>query len=268
MIKYNKYKYKRIPLETMVNVRDLGGYAAMDGTVVRYGKFLRGDCPAGISESDIRFLKEYGITLSIDLRGCDETEKIPSGLKGIEGHTYKHCPILVGQPILHSGRGENSGQANRPHEQLKAEDNFDLGDSYIDIAENAKSWVKQVIELCAYWDGGVIYHCFLGKDRAGIISALLLGACGVCDTDIIMDYCASMICLRRKYESMNPEFLPKIRGRPDYKWGFFGSVPESMDALLCHLTERYGGVAGYLIDCGVSAKAVDALRYKLLEKPD
>ncbi len=143
-----------------------------------------------------------------------------------------------------------------------------LGDSYIDIAENAKSWVKQVIELCAYWDGGVIYHCFLGKDRAGINFSTASWRLRRLRYGYNHGLLPSMICLRRKYESMNPEFLPKNPRASDYKWGFFGSVPESMDALLCHLTERYGGVAGYLIDCGVSAKAVDALRYKLLEKPD
>jgi protein tyrosine/serine phosphatase len=57
----------------------------------------------------------------------------------------------------------------------------------------------------------VLYHCFIGKDRAGLLTALLLGACGVSDTDIMMDYSASMSCLRPKYNKMNIDFLPKKR---------------------------------------------------------
>ncbi|NLO47422.1 MAG: tyrosine-protein phosphatase [Clostridiales bacterium] len=259
-------KYKRVPLETMVNVRDLGGYAAMDGRVTRYGKFLRADCPIGISENDIRFLKEYGISLSIDLRGSDETLKMPSGLNGTQGHTYRHCPAMIDRPTPHIIRSADKTAKNGSKASLTAEDNFDLGDSYIDIAESAKIWIKQVFELCAGWEGGVIYHCYLGKDRAGIISAMLLGVCGVTETDIIMDYCASMVCLRPKYERMNPVFLPTIRERPDYKWGFFGSVPESMEALLRHITEKYGSVSSYLTDCGVTDKAINRLKDKLLEE--
>lgn len=250
-------KYKRIPMETLVNVRDLGGYAAMDGKITKYGQFLRSDCPINISDNDILSLKKYGISLSIDLRGNDEVESAPSGLKGVEGHTYIHCPISREHSIITS-----SDEKKTPP---PPEGNFDMGDSYIEICETAKQWIKQVYELCAGWEGGVMYHCFIGKDRVGIISSVLLGSCGVCDTDIMMDYSASMSCLRPKYNDMSPDFLPKKRGRPDYCWGFFGSVPESMEALLWHFKEKYGGIHGYLRDCGVSEETVEKLRAKLLE---
>lgn len=250
-------KYKRIPMETLVNVRDLGGWSAMDGKVVKYGIFLRTDCPIGISENDIRFLRDYGITLSIDLRGNDEVKSLPSSLNGAAGHTYIHCPLSEEHTVVQPGREPNVHEGN-----------FDLGDSYIEILETAKPWAKRVFELCADWNGGVMYHCFIGKDRVGIVTALLLGACGVSDTDIMMDYSASMSCLRPKYNAMNTEFLPKKRGRPDYSWGYFGSVPESMEALLSHLNEKYGGVTGYLRACGVSTETLEKLQLKLLEKPE
>jgi len=250
-------KYKRIPLETLVNVRDLGGFAARHGKVTKYGVFLRSDCPINLSQHDLEFLQEYGITLSIDLRGNDEVEKTPSSLSKISGHTYIHCPVSEDHSVLKSN---SSKELPSPEEG-----NFDLGDTYVDIAETAKAWVKRVFTICAQWDGGVLYHCFLGKDRAGIITALLLGACGVCDTDILMDYSASMSCLRPRYNNMHPEMLPQKRGRPDYCWGFFGSVPESMETLLYHLHEKYGGVTAYLQTCGISEESIHKLQQKLLE---
>jgi protein-tyrosine phosphatase len=254
-------KYKRIPMETLVNVRDLGGFAAMDGKITKYGILLRTDCPIGISDKDIRFLKDYGITLSIDLRSIDEVQSAPSGMKDIAGHTYIHCPVSEGQSVLQS----NPDTRIPKTPPSPAEGNFDMGDSYIEMAETAKPWAKRVFEHCADWEGGMMYHCFIGKDRVGVITALLLGACGVSDTDIMMDYSASTSCLRPKYNSMQLDFLPQKRGRPDYSWGFFGSVPESMEALLCHLNEKYGGVTGYLKNCGVSDESITKLRAKLLE---
>jgi protein-tyrosine phosphatase len=110
-----------------------------------------------------------------------------------------------------------------------------------------------------------MFHCFIGKDRAGTIAALILGAAGVCDTDIMMDYSASMSCLRPKYMKMGTDFLPKKGGRPDFSWGFFGSVPETIETALCHLNEKYGGVVGYLKDAGVSDETIQKLRDKFIE---
>ena len=98
-----------------------------------------------------------------------------------------------------------------------------------------------------------------------MLAALLLGAVGVGMTDILADYSASMSLLRPKYDRMRTDFLPKKRGRPDYCWGFFGSVPESMEALWYYVQENYGGIPGYLRDCGVTEETLEKLRDKFLE---
>ena len=133
------------------------------------------------------------------------------------------------------------------------------------MLEQGKPWAKKVIELLTNWSDPAMFHCFIGKDRSGLIAALLLGAVGVCDTDIMMDYSASMSCLRPKYNNMGADHLPKKRGRPNFSWAFFGSVPESMEAALCHMNENYGGVPGYLKACGVSEETLQKLRDKFVE---
>jgi len=255
--------YKRIPMETLVNTRDLGGYAAGPGKVTKYGVFIRTDCPIGISERDKEFLLSRGVTLSIDLRGMDEVESTPSGMKDVPGHTYIHCPISEEHRIIKSGDGEEAAAPPPPPPELPPD--YDLGDSYVEMLEMGKPWAKKVIELLANWDGAAMFHCFIGKDRAGLIAALVLGAAGVCDTDILMDYSASMSCLRPKYLKMGADFLPQKRGRPNFSWAFFGSVPESMEAALCHMNEKYGGVPGYLKSAGVSEEALTKLRAKFVE---
>ncbi len=255
--------YKRIPMESLVNTRDLGGWSAGPGKVTKYGVFIRTDCPIGISERDKKFLLDHGVTLSIDLRGVDEVESQPSGMKDVPGHTYIHCPISEEHRIIKSNDGDKKDAPPPPPRELPKDFNF--GDTYVDMLETGKPWAKKVFELCANWEGTVMFHCFIGKDRAGTIAALILGAAGVCDTDIMMDYSASMSCLRPKYLKMGADFLPKKGGRPDFSWGFFGSVPETMETALCHLNEKYGGVVGYLKDCGVSDEAIQKLRAKFVE---
>ncbi len=255
--------YKRIPMETLVNTRDLGGWSCGPGKVTKYGVFIRTDCPIGISEKDKKFLLDHGVTLSIDLRGVDEVESQPSGMKDVPGHTYIHCPISEEHRIIKSNDGEKKAAPPPPPRELPKDFNF--GDTYVEMLETGKPWAKKVFELCANWEGTVMFHCFIGKDRAGTIAALLLGAAGVCDTDIMMDYSASMSCLRPKYNKMGSDFLPKKGGRPDFSWGFFGSVPETMETALCHLNEKYGGVVGYLKDAGVSDESIAKLRAKFVE---
>ena len=255
--------YKRIPMETLVNTRDLGGWSVGPGKVTKYGVFIRTDCPIGISEKDKKFLLDHGVTLSIDLRGVDEVESQPSGMKDVPGHTYIHCPISEEHRIIKSNDGDKKDAPPPPPRELPKDFNF--GDTYVEMLETGKPWAKKVFELCANWEGTVMFHCFIGKDRAGTIAALLLGAAGVCDTDIMMDYSASMSCLRPKYLKMGTEFLPKKGGRPDFSWGFFGSVPETMETALCHLNEKYGGVVGYLKDAGVSDETIQKLRDKFIE---
>ena len=252
--------YKRIPMETLVNTRDLGGFSAGPGKVTKYGVFIRTDCPIGISERDKQFLLDHHVTLSVDLRGVDEVERTPSGMANVPGHTYVHCPISEEHRIIKS----NDGEKKAPPPPPPAGD-FDLGDTYIEMLEQGKPWAKKVIELLTNWEDPAMFHCFIGKDRAGLIAALILGAVGVCDTDIMMDYSASMSCLRPKYNNMGADHLPKKRGRPNFSWAFFGSVPESMEAALCHMNENYGGVPGYLKACGVSEETLQKLRDKLVE---
>ena len=252
-------KYRRLPLEKLVNARDLGGYAAAGGKITKYGVFLRTDCPVEISEKDWQYLKDYGVTMSIDLRGNDEATNAPSALADVPGHTYVHLSITGEHSVIRSGEK----RPEFPKEPVK--DNFDLGDAYVGFLKEGREWARKVVTLCAEQEGCVMFHCFIGKDRAGVLAALLLGAVGVGMTDILADYSASMSLLRPKYDRMRTDFLPQKRGRPDYCWGFFGSVPESMEALWYYAQENFGGIPGYLRDCGVTEETLEKLREKFLE---
>ena len=129
-------KYRRLPLEKLVNARDLGGYAAAGGKITKYGVFLRTDCPVEISEKDWQYLKDYGVTMSIDLRGNDEAANSPSALADVPGHTYVHLSITGEHSVIRSGEK----RPEFPKEPVK--DNFDLGDAYVGFLKEGREWAS------------------------------------------------------------------------------------------------------------------------------
>lgn len=102
----------------------------------------------------------------------------------------------------------------------------------------------------------MIYNCTTGKDRTGILSAMLLSIAGVEREDIIADYASSMVYMHDVYGTMGfPENVPEH---------FFETPPAAMRTLLAQLEEKYGGVMEYLRACGVSDAAVTRIREKFV----
>ena len=237
--------YRRLPLDGLMNARDLGGYAA-DGGVTRFGVFLRSDVPALLSPDDLRFLRDYGLTTVVDLRSEREQEKAPDMLARQNWIDYFAVPLYDraaahGEPL--DGR------------------TFSWADHYIRMAENNRDWVREVLAVLAGASGCTLFHCATGKDRTGLISAALLGLCGVSDEDIAADYCLSRIYLSPLVESL--ERSGRIDAASD---PFFATQPENMLTLLFHLRGTYGSIGAWLAACGVTDETARALRGRFLAR--
>jgi protein-tyrosine phosphatase len=245
-------QYRRLPLEGLCNARELGGFAARGG-ITRYGAFVRCEIPAQLTEGDIRFLKDYGVTTVLDFRSDRETESVPDVLRYEGWLRYVPMPMFNEQAALGAGKDET-----RPPLELMSWDKV-----YIDMVDSHKEWTRDVINELAAAPGCAMYHCTTGKDRTGIATALLLGLCGVSDNDIIADYCTSEVFLRPMYENMG-HLLPTGK-TDDFSNPFFSTAPENMRALLRHLENTYGGIEKYVISCGVSEETIEKIRKKLIK---
>jgi len=258
--------YRRLPLQKLHNARDLGGAPVYrDGRCIgatRFGVFVRSAVPSELPQSDIDFLTEYGITTEIDFRGDEEVGRKPSSLVGT-GIKYVRCPTFNEQ-VAFAARNAAKEAANLNKPAVTAFVRW--GEKYVEMADDCQDWVRETLQALAAVDGCALYNCTTGKDRTGIISALLLGLAGCADEDIIADYCVSEVHLQEVYAPMlmayNQRFTDEETATVDSP--FFKTEPMSMAQLLIHLNNNYGGIAQYVRTCGVSDDTVARLVAKLV----
>ncbi len=167
--------YIRLPLKNAYNVRDLGGYPC-DGGVTGWRAFIRADGLERLDETDILFLREYGVKTVIDLRSDDELKTAPDP-EGLRAFTdYFNIPLIPGAAADITKHVPNTPSGF-------------LSEFYLLIFKNGHGALHTVMEAIAgAREGGILFHCAAGKDRTGIIAALLLGLAGVAQADILSNY--------------------------------------------------------------------------------
>jgi protein-tyrosine phosphatase len=189
-------------------------------------------------------LLAYGVATIVDLRSENELLAAPSPLRDLDG--YRHLPFLDEAAIL---------QADR----------FDLAvESYLWQLENRAALVADILHTIAGAPPGcVVVHCAAGKDRTGMVSALLLSVAGVDRPAIAADYALSTPWLDAAEDGEEglaalPDAANRARLRRIYE-----SRPETMLGLLAAVDSRHGGVAGFLAGIGVDEGAQERLRARL-----
>ncbi|NLV50281.1 MAG: DUF1273 family protein [Clostridiales bacterium] len=255
--------FKTLPLEGLLNIRDLGGFPTADGRVTKYHRFIRSELPRHLTQRDVEFLCNYGLVMSVDFRGGAELRSAPSFLSaGNEWQRYCHNPLWNENVAPGTANKERQGTGAPPVADLL---DMDWVPIYISIVENRKEWVKRCFELCAETDGCILYHCTTGKDRTGIFSAVLLGCCGVREADIVSDYSISMIHMKPVYAKMAGDPVFAMPEGVDMNKRFFQTLPSTMEGLLEHINKTYGTMRDYVLDCGVSPDTIEKLTNSMTE---
>jgi protein-tyrosine phosphatase len=234
------------------NVRDLGGLPALNGhgdgapLTVRPGRFVRSDVPALLTEVGWRALVTHGVRTIIDLRSPREIVREPYAIPNLAAAVQRQEIAML--PL--------------DAEMMRLLENAPTrGDEYVLFVENYQAPIAEILRAIATAPAsGVLYHCQAGKDRTGIITALLLGLAGVPEDLIIADYAVSQSLLRPRWEREVAEALAAGNEPPFEPL----TEPETMRTLLDHIAARYGGAAGYLEAIGVTAAEREALVARLL----
>lgn len=237
----------RLPLKTATNVRELGGYPAMEGKQTAYHRFLRTDDISRLTVEEMEFLYAYGVRLDIDLRGQEEVNRAADSLIGYQDIVYKHIPFF----------GRNAADAR----QAPADDIREMSDLYLVMLNNRKI-VKELFETIAEASSGVIlFHCSAGKDRTGVLAMLLMSLAGVDKEDCITNYMQSFTNLLRKddFVAMNQEMEKNGMIRFAY------SLPETIERAYNYVMTQFGSTEKYLLSCNLSQQTIETVRKRVLD---
>lgn len=241
---------RHIEFSNLCNFRDVGGYATADGRSIQWQRLYRADSLGWLAGDDLTTFRALRVRTVIDLRHPFEVERT-GRVPDSEGQSYHNLPI-EGRRWSVTPYSEEIGVARY------------LADRYLEVTEDGVENLRTALETIAKADNApVVIHCAAGKDRTGVLAALVLSLAGVAEDDIVADYALTGLATER--------FVTDWRRRhPDAPmWPGFGMAPaETMRFFLTDLAGRHGSVEAYVTDVlRVSPAMVGELRAHLLS-PD
>lgn len=221
-------------LKTTQNTRDLGGYRTVDGTLTKTESVLRSDVQNYPCEEDFSYLKSKGITTIIDMRGQKDVDRKPSGFAGKADFAYYNFQIDEGSGVPETVEAV-------PH-------------SYMDIAK-AKA-MPEVFRCIALAKSGVMFNCTAGKDRTGVVAAILLLHAGVSDKDIIENYLLTKEYGKERLELVHKNF-------PEIDMNIVTPCEWFMEEFLGLFRREYGDTTQYFKQIGLNDVEIRLIRDKL-----
>lgn len=216
------------------NMRDIGGYKNNEGRVVKLGKLIRSNWPINLSNEDISIIKKMGINTIIDLRSYGEIKTRKSVFEDNKDFHIYHIGMNIGKNI--------------PEEEEL------VSKSYIEMLTLQKE-IKKIFEILSKSDR-IIYFCNAGKDRTGVITALILKLLGVSEKDIIDDYMYTKIFMKeilKEYANNNTKILNIITPKRIY-----------MQKFLEEFEDLYGSIEKYLDLIGIEENIIKNIKQKFI----
>jgi hypothetical protein len=229
------------------------------GGRIKPGRLQRSDDVTTVPVEWAVDLVAEGVVATIDLRSAAETILTGPGPLPRLGVAYHWLPLIADVRL----------DATLPSQASPDE----VGHWYADLVEINAQRLATAFQVVADNSGGVLFHCTIGKDRTGILAALLLSALGASDAVIAADYQrteANLAALYNRAAGLIGALLNQPDGRtPKLLIPAVGSAlrsaPEaSIIALLNHLRRRHGQVLGPLLDAGLTPVIITELRQQLV----
>lgn len=237
---------RHLPFEVVFNFRDLGGYETVDGGTVKWRIVFRAD---GVHRLSVDDLAPLGVRTVVDLRTPTELER---GRFTHDSIGYHHLPIM-----------ENTWSRDAFGDDTDAA-TF-LADRYVEMLDTGRDAIARTLHLLGTEESlPLVFHCAAGKDRTGVVAALLLSVLGVSDDDIADDYSLSRLGMPRFKEWIIANYPDAANAMTSQPSAFLDAPAEAMHLFLERVRAEYGDVRSYVADLGVDRETVDAVRANLL----
>lgn len=186
---------------------------------------------------------EYGVNTVIDLRSESEVAKFPSPFAAPD-----YGPRYLNLPVIDDAFATKMG------------DSLGMGERYRLMVDHRQEALGKIFSTIARLDGPAVVHCYAGKDRTGLVAAMLLSVAGADQNAIAADYSETDVHLAQRYAewlaAAPPERVESMRDE-------LRCPPEWMLGALNHIQQRWGGVDSYLEAAGMEPAEITQLQTKL-----
>ncbi|MFC4668111.1 tyrosine-protein phosphatase [Seohaeicola nanhaiensis] len=232
------------------NVRDLGGYRTAGGLILPWRRFLRADSLHRLEPGEDRRLLDEGLTTVIDLRTPTELAEAPNPFANRTDVDFHNLPLF--DDLAPASLGQAEATSDDP-----------LLDFYIAALHQRRAAIRNILgTMSEAREGAILFNCTAGKDRTGIVAALLLGLAGVGREDIIADYALSADLISK----LVAEFLELSRQRGGDTVAYarmLRSPAQTMEQALASIEQEHGTLDAYLAGAGLTTAQIDSLRARL-----
>jgi protein-tyrosine phosphatase len=234
-----------------LNVRDLGGLATEDGAQTRFGSVIRADTLGLLTRQGWEAVVAAGVVRIVDLREQIEVDAdVPRALD-VE---VVHVPVFdrMDEQLWEAIEEESAAAPSHAAATELV---------YLRLLDHCRPRFVEALAAVATAPGPVVVHCHAGKDRTGIVAALLLRLARVSIDTVADDYAYSAVQLQPRHEEW---FANAADDAERARLERIAATPrEAMHAVLEALDERYGSAERYLRDGGLPAELVTAARARM-----
>lgn len=251
-----------VQLDKSINIRDIGGYTGLNGRKLKWGKVYRSEELCHLTDDDVDYFENINLKYVYDFRDAHKAERMPDKIPS--SAVYENIAILDGAPINFS---------DIDFSKPGAVDLF-MSKLYRYIAEDGvKSYAKVLKDMTDPNSYPLLFHCTNGKDRTGILAALILMICGVPRDVVISDYTLTNLTFDEAFEvlgSIMAEEVGEIPGMTkDMFRDFFGVKTAWLQILFDYIDANYAGdVNAYLLaKTDLTAEDLNGIRENLLMSP-
>jgi protein-tyrosine phosphatase len=245
---------RQINFEAISNFRDLGGYQVKDGRKLAWRKIFRSSEVHHMTGNDLdRLKRKFNLAAVIDLRSDIEIQRQGLGTLPEAGFKYYNIALMP----------DGGDRAANQRRYQAANDMGPIYTNLIQQKEFGRGLIRALKVIAETSNLPLVFHCSAGKDRTGVLAAVLLSTLGVAEKDIIEDFALTGPYIEKLFNEIKDD-PRRSRAATDLPGYFWKAPPESMALFLTFLRQEYGSAREYLKVQGAEESLFERLEQALL----